>query len=183
MHLGRLLIATAAFVVFAAPAAVVYKWTDANGVVHYSDQPGPGAETIVTAGPQQNGISTGSRGPLGSPSRNFSDSSAASSAVTSLTIESPANEQVFFNDDVVSVRLRVEPPLQSTQSVSWSLNGRTLTDQAPQALSFALQSLPRGTYVIAATLTDSATGASQSAQSVTFYVRQPSELSPQHKQH
>ena len=34
---------------FAGQAAVVYKWTDADGVVHYSDQPVPGAEKIYTA--------------------------------------------------------------------------------------------------------------------------------------
>jgi len=28
----------------AAHALVVYKWTDAQGVVHFSDQPVPGAE-------------------------------------------------------------------------------------------------------------------------------------------
>ena len=181
MHLWQLLIASASMASFAATAAVVYKWTDGNGVVHYSDHPEPGAETIVTSGPQVNGISAGSMSPPGLPSQGLAASSAASSAVTALRIESPAKEQVFFNDDVVSVRLRVEPGLQGTQSVSWNLNGRTLTDQGPHALSFALQSLPRGTYVIAATLTDSATGASQTADSVTFYVRQPSELSPQHK--
>jgi hypothetical protein len=41
--------------------------------------------------------------------------------------------------------------------------------------------LDRGTYTIAATITDQKTGASQSSNSVTFFVRQPSALSPQHK--
>ena len=33
---------------FAGQAAVVYKWTDSDGVVHFSDQPVPGAEKITT---------------------------------------------------------------------------------------------------------------------------------------
>ena len=38
----------AALAAFAAQAAVIYKWTDADGVVHFSDQPVPGAEKIYT---------------------------------------------------------------------------------------------------------------------------------------
>ena len=48
------------------------------------------------------------------------------------------------------------------------------------ATQFALPHLDRGTYAIAATITDSS-GQSQSTPSVTFYVRQPSALSPQHR--
>jgi hypothetical protein len=43
MHPLRPWIVLAAFAAFAAQAAVIYKWTDANGVVHYSDQPVPGS--------------------------------------------------------------------------------------------------------------------------------------------
>jgi hypothetical protein len=41
--------------------------------------------------------------------------------------------------------------------------------------------LDRGTYTIAATVTDQNTGEAQSSGNVTFFVRQPSALSPQHK--
>jgi hypothetical protein len=175
MHLWRHLTVLALFASFAAGAAVVYKWTDKDGVVHFSDQPVPGAEMIITSGAASNGISAGASHAAPQP-RN-----TTATPVAALAIESPAREQVFFNDDVVPVRLHVEPALQPSQTISWNLNGAQLTDQGPQALSFSLQTLPRGTYVIGATLTDSATGNSQTADSVTFYVRQPSALSPQHK--
>jgi hypothetical protein len=48
-------------------------------------------------------------------------------------------------------------------------------------VSFTLQSLARGTYVLAATITDSVTGESKTSDSVTFYMRQPSELDNQHR--
>lgn len=176
MHLWRQLIASALLASFAAGAAVVYKWTDADGVVHFSDQPVPGAERIVTSGGASNGISAGAAtGPATQPR------SGAGQAVAAVAIELPAKEQVFFNDDVVAVRLHVEPGLQPTQTIAWNLNGQPLSDQGPKALAFALPALSRGTYTLGATVTDSATGASQSADSVTFYVRQPSELAPQHK--
>ena len=43
-----------------------------------------------------------------------------------------------------------------------------------------MQLLPRGTYAIAATVTDADSGDTKTTDSVTFYVRQPSELAPQH---
>jgi hypothetical protein len=41
-----------------------------------------------------------------------------------------------------------------------------------------LPTLARGTYVIAATVKDTLTGETQTTDSVTFYVRQPSSLAP-----
>jgi hypothetical protein len=97
-----------------------------------------------------------------------------------VTIESPTAEQVFFGDEIVPIRIHVEPALKPDHNIAWQLNGKSLDDQA-NAATFSLQSLPRGTYSIAATLTDPASGVSQSAGSVTFYVRQPSELAPLNK--
>ncbi len=176
MHPRQFWIALGLFASFGAAAAVIYKWTDAQGVVHFSDQPAPGAEKIVTETSSANGIG-GTTHFVPPPSRNAPVTGGRLKAVA---IDSPAKEQVFFNDDVVAVHLQVDPGLQSGQSVSWQLNGKRL-DQPPGALSFSLPALPRGAYVIAATVTDPNTGESQSADSVTFYVRQPSELSPQHK--
>ena len=43
------------------------------------------------------------------------------------------------------------------------------------------QAIAARTYAITATITDPQSGESRSTESVTFYVRQPSELSPQHQ--
>jgi hypothetical protein len=178
MHLRRLWIGLGLFAAFAASAAVVYKWTDADGVVHYSDQAVPGAEKIITSSGSVNGIGGSTRG-----SANTTPNKPAPPGLdySGLAIESPAKEQVFFGDEIVPVRLRLEPSLKPNQTITWHLNGKQLTDQPPDATGFALQGLDRGTYAVAATVTDLGSGESQSTDSVTFYVRQPSELSPQHK--
>jgi hypothetical protein len=67
--------------------------------------------------------------------------------------------------------------LKPDQQITWNLNGSAL-DQAPDAVTFALPPLARGTYVIAATVKDTVTGETQTTDSVTFYVRQPSSLAP-----
>jgi hypothetical protein len=179
MHLWRLVIALGLFAASAVSAAVVYKWTDADGVVHFSDQAVPGAEKIVTSSGPSNGIG----GQVGATSPNPNAAArkpAGSLKIVELAVDSPSKEQVFFGDDSVPVHLHLVPGLQENQTVTWQLNGRPLDDQAG-ALSFALQPMPRGSYTILAIVTDSVSGESQSTEGITFYIRQPSELAPQHK--
>jgi hypothetical protein len=180
MHLWRPCLVLCLFAAFAADGAVIYKWTDSDGVVHFSDQPVPGAEKIVTSSTTSNGIGGAAKGastPL-PPSAKPKDA-----AFTTLSIDSPSKEQVFFNDEIIPVRLTLEPALRPSQSITWHLNGKQLVDQSPTALAFTLQSLDRGTYVIAASVTDSVTGETKTSDSVTFYMRQPSELDLQHRTH
>jgi hypothetical protein len=171
------LILIGALVGFASQAAVIYKWTDADGVVHYSDQAVPGAEKIVTAGTS---TYSGTDSVRGLSSNNTAvKKPSAPAGFQQLNIGSPRSEQTFFGDEPVPVSLIAVPSLHEGQSVSWTLNGAAL-EQSPTATSFALQSLARGTYSIGATVTD-AGGETYSVAAVTFYVRQPSELSPQHR--
>jgi hypothetical protein len=76
--------------------------------------------------------------------------------------------------------LNLAPGLKPNQSITWHLNGKQL-EFPPDATSFPLPHLDRGAYTLAATITDQETSESQSSNSVTFYVRQPSALAPQHK--
>ncbi len=165
---------------FAGQAAVIYKWTDADGVVHYSDQPVPGAEKIVTSSSPSSG--TGAAPATG---RNQQSASAPKKPgglnLTEFAITSPAPDQTYFGDEVISVHLALEPSLKATQSITWHLNGKQLDGQDPSATQITLQSLDRGTYAIAATIVDQQTGESQSTDSVSFFVRQPSSLAPLHQ--
>jgi hypothetical protein len=174
MLLRRLWIALGLFAAFAAGAAVIYKWTDVDGVVHYSDQAVPGAEKIIISSSSANGIGRTTHAPA--PAAPAKAPSRLDYKV--FAIQSPVKEQVFFGDEIVSVRLGLDPALKSDQEIIWNLNGSPLTDQALDAVSFALPTLARGTYVIAATVKDTLTGETQTTDSVTFYVRQPSSLAP-----
>jgi hypothetical protein len=166
---------------FTVQAAVIYKWVDADGVVHYSDQASPGAEKIVTAGSSSQGASGAARNPAG-PTMQAPPRSAGGLNYAEFSITSPASEQTFFGDDVVAVHLNLNPPLRPNQSITWHLNGKQL-DFPPNAVSFPLPRLDRGTYALAATITDQQTSESETSNSVTFFVRQPSALSPQSPLH
>ena len=161
----------------AVQAAVVYKWVDADGVVHLSDQPVPGAERIVTAsGPGRAGTVTSSAA-AATPSK----PAPKPLAFAQFVITSPIKEETFTGNRPVSVHLALEPDLTPTQTISWSLNGQPLTSQAPDATQLTLEDLPRGTYSLAATISDQSSGETKSSESVTFYVVKTSLLSPTHK--
>lgn len=170
----------ASLAAFAGHAAVIYKWTDADGVVHYSDQSVPGAEKIYVNGPALNGSASTptSANPQTAP---INLGTAPKQAYNILSISSPTPEQSFFGDEAIGVALALDPNLKPGDTVTWHLNGKQLDDQGPTSTQFTLPHLDRGTYAIAATVTDAQSGQSQSSPSVTFFVRQPSALSPQHR--
>lgn len=181
MHPWRPWIVLAALAAFAGQAAVVYKWTDSDGLVHYSDQPVPGAEKIFTASSSTSGgTATATRSGANAASTAKKDV-APGLAYSQFSITSPTPDQTFFGDEVIDVHLALEPSLKPDQSITWHLNGKQLDDQGPTATQFSLPHLERGTYAIAATITDQTTGESLSTDSVSFFVRQPSALSPRHK--
>jgi Domain of unknown function (DUF4124) len=180
MHLRKKWVLVSMLTAYAVQAAVIYKWTDADGVVHYSDQEAPGSEKVFTSGNSSSNRGVATRGSAVAGGQAAQQASGGLN-YEHIAITSPVNEQTFFNDDVVSVHLAIEPALKPNQSITWHLNGKTLTDQPPDAQQFAMQRLDRGTYILAATVVDQATGDSQTTSSITFYVRQPSALSPQHR--
>ncbi|MEA3141402.1 MAG: hypothetical protein QOK23_3571 [Gammaproteobacteria bacterium] len=178
MHPRKLWLAVGLLTALAAQAAVIYKWVDADGVIHYSDQASPGAEKIYTSAPN---VSSSTRpqptvgGQLAQPrpptgGLNYTD----------FSITAPLTNQTFFGDDVIAVHLNLAPALRLNHAITWHLNGKQL-EFPPDAASFSLPHLDRGTYALAATITDQQTSESQSSNTVTFYVRQPSALAPQHK--
>lgn len=175
MHPRRSWMVLCVLAAFAAQAATVYKWVDANGVIHYSDQPEPGAEKMYISGPST--IAAAATAPTPPPPKK----PAGPLNFIKLAVSSPTPEQSFFGGDVVSVHLAVDPALSADQTITWHLNDKDLTDQSPDTTEFGLQGLDRGTYSISATITDQKTGEAQSTAPVTFYVKMPTLLSPQHK--
>jgi hypothetical protein len=184
MHPWRPWILLAGLAAFAGQAAVVYKWTAPDGVVHYSDQPVPGAEKIFTSSSPTHGAAASSPRSANpaAPAPNKKNVTTGL-AFNQFSITSPAPDQTFFGDDVISVHLSLEPGLKADQTITWYLNGQQLQDQGPAATQFTLPHLDRGTYAIAATIRDQETGESLSTDSVNFFVRQPSALAPLHQKH
>ncbi len=95
----------AALAAFAAQAAVIYKWTDADGVVHFSDQPVPGAEKISTGA--TNTATSGAPGTAPAPATDGQQKAGALD-YAEFSITSPTPEQTFFGDEPINANLALE---------------------------------------------------------------------------
>jgi hypothetical protein len=157
-------------------AAVIYKWTDADGVVHFSDQPVAGAQRIVTGGAPSPNRAVAPAAPVAPPA---TPKPAKPVGYSEFSIESPTSEATYFAG-AVSVRAHLAPGLKPNHVVTWTLNGQPL-EEPLDALEFHLDDLSRGTYNLNASVSDTDTREVLAATEVTFFVRQPSMLSPAHK--
>ena len=154
-------------------ATTVYRWTDADGVVHFSDQPEPGAEK-VPIGPAKLYGTPKLKAQKTTPEA-AKKKQLAHLGYTVVAVSSPAAEQTFF-DEPIPVALSLSPDLQEGHTLTWFLNGTPIEQTTG---SFVINFLDRGAYSIYATITDTGTQETTSSAPVGFYVRQPSVLAPQ----
>jgi len=89
-------------VAFAGQAAVIYKWTDSDGVVHYSDQSVPGAEKIYTASSSTSGATASAdRSNADTPAAGAKKAAAPRMSYSQFSITSPTPDQTFYGDETV----------------------------------------------------------------------------------
>ena len=158
-----------------ASAAEVWKWVDANGVTHYSDQPIPGAIKIeVRAGNISEARSA--QPPSNAPG---SDSQDGAGAYRTVEIVRPTNDQSIINTGgEVAVEIRIAPPVEGTHRLNLYLDGNLVTGFPRNAAVYALTAVPRGTHTLTAVVADASGNTIQEAPPVTFHVRQESIAQP-----
>jgi hypothetical protein len=184
MHLRHLLIGLAATFTFSSLswAATVYKWTDSNGVVHYSDQPEPGAQRIETQTVSDAPRTKGSAAPVTTARavRKPQDPDQARTTALDYTdfgFDMPQPEQ-NYNDGTVPVRVRLEPHLRNAHMLTLYLDGKLVTGQRDNTTEFTLTDVPRGAHTLIANVTDADSNESKNSPGLTFYVQRPSLLAP-----
>lgn len=159
-----------------ASSAEVWKWVDANGVTHYSDQPVPGAIRIE--------VRTGNVAQSNSPPSPSSATAAQSqdegrANYLTLQIVRPTNDQNIINTGGrVDVEVRISPPLEATHRLSLLVDGRAVTGSGRNVSTYALTEVPRGTHTVSAIVTDAEGNTLQESPTVTFNVRQESIAQP-----
>ena len=163
----------------AAPdAAEVYRWTDADGQSHYSDRPQPGAERItMTVSPP----ATGSPDDARPATSNQDPGDEAPQPVTryqSLTITSPAQEQVLWNiEGQLDVAAAVQPPLQPGHALRFTLDGRTTTAE-PGSTRAQFPEVFRGEHSLQVEVVDPSGRPLVSSPTSRFFVRQTALPNP-----
>lgn len=167
--LAGLICATAAF-------ATTYKWTDRNGVVHYSDRPAPGAEVIHVPGAQ------GFPALRSQPTTTAQGSSSAGqqqSPYLKLDLWKPENDETFTNTgNQVTVRLRLEPDLQPGHTVWLYLDGKRVDGLPAAGETFTLNEVWRGSHTLSAMVADSKGTPLIRSPTVTFHMQQTSVRRP-----
>ena len=114
-------------------AATVWKWRDANGVVHYSDQPVPGAEQV--SGLNSNSYTST---PVNKSTSSSASTSAASTSYTNVEIWNPSQEMTLANTSQVSVGVRVEPALAKDHRLALYMDGKLVPGFPPQGMEYQI---------------------------------------------
>jgi len=157
----------------ALAATTVYRWVDEQGVVHFSDQPHPGAEKMRV---QDAPTFPAPRIPQ-TPSAASAPEQAAPTG--SCSIESPGDQQNLMNTYSVSGSIHLPGQLDPGDRVLLMLDGKVLTGAADLSGAFQIPEIDRGAHTLAAqVLTPDGQVICQTPQ-ITFFVHQPSIQNPQ----
>lgn len=150
----RLFIVVSILLATGSVLAEAYRWTDENGIVHYSDKPEPGAERIEL--PSDN-VVTRRRAPTPvaatqTAANQQTAERPAAFKYESLTVASPAAEETLWNiAGVLNVSLNLQPALQDGHQVRVYFDG---DPQMVSGASFQIEEVYRGVHNLQAEVVD-----------------------------
>jgi hypothetical protein len=155
-------------------ADTMYRWVDAQGVVHYSDTPQPGAQQIQVPNAQ-----TYRAPPVPAAPPGTAATPAAPTVYQSCAITQPLADANLFAPEALAISVQVLPDLRPGDQLNVTLDGAKLPASAPGAMNFELAAPERGTHTINAVVLSADGQTLCSAPAVSFSVQRPSLLSPQ----
>jgi len=178
-----LLFALTATSVSGAPA---WTWVDANGQVHYSDTPVPGAKRVELSSAQSFG-STPQRQPSSTPDQTARPATAAEKPTgaqryRTFNIVSPKQQETLWNvGQTVNVQVELDPPLQSGHHLDMYVDGerRNLNSAGTD---FTLDDINRGIHTVQGVILDQNGGEVLRSLATTFMVQQTSIQNAQNSQ-
>jgi hypothetical protein len=162
-------------------AAPAWTWVDANGQVHYSDTPVPGAKQIELSGAQAFGSSTGQQAPptpAGQPAAGAAKSTGAAQRYRTFNIVSPKQQETLWNvGTTVGVQIALEPALQPNHRLDVFVDGerRNLNSTSTD---LTLEDVYRGIHTIQAVVVDQSGTEVIRSLATTFMVQQSSIQNP-----
>lgn len=163
----------------ALAGATVYKWTDEDGVVHYSDQPHANAEKVHVNSAQtfkEAGMSYG--GNYSAPASAAAPAAAADRAYQGCAVVQPMDNQTFANLDALNIVVQTDPVLKPGDQIYVSLDGQPLNNGAPTGGQFTLTPVDRGSHSLQAQVRGRDGTVLCQTPSVSFHVHQPSVQNP-----
>lgn len=153
-------------------SAEAYKWTDEDGVVHFSDKPQPGAEKVEldTSSTGRASTSNSRRNTTQAPDDADGTRTIAPFSYESLEIASPVAEETLWNlEGVLSVSLALSPSLRPGHQVRVYFDGEP---QLVRSANFQLEEVYRGTHNLQVEVIDETGRLMIRSRPNRFYVQQ-----------
>lgn len=135
-----------------ATYAEVYRWTDAQGAVHYGDRPPtPGAKPAQLPPLQLiPGSSSATRPPTAAGT-----APAPTTPAHGISVVSPTPDQTLRNTDrTLRVSVQLSQPLPEGGGLLYLLDGNPRTPAPIRDLSYAITDVDRGTHMVSAAVVD-----------------------------
>lgn len=160
-----------------ASSAPAWTWVDADGTVHFSDRPVPGARQVELAGAQNFGAAAAPVAPTARSSPQTSGN-AATAPYRAVDIVSPAEQETLWNiETTLNVQVRFQPTLQPGHRYDLVLDGqrRNVNTATPRA---SLSDVYRGTHTLEVIVLDEGGAELMRSPTRTFVVQQNSVQNP-----
>lgn len=164
-------------VLLALPAAAeIYKWTDANGHVVFSDQPHPGAQKL----PEKEVPTFGAPKLPAQPAPRKPEK-AAFQGYDTIAIVQPKNNSAFWDTaGEVTVETVLKPALRAGDKLVLNLDGKVAA-KSTGGTTFQLSNVDRGTHTLELNVKDADGNALGSSAPVTFTIHRASILNRKKK--
>ena len=160
----------------ASATTIIYKWVDENGVVHYSDQPHPNAQKLEVEGVQTYSSKSAAARP---PASTESETPAQGApSYRGCAIAQPLDQQNLQNAESVFIRVQTDPVVRRGDQIFISMDGQALNGGLATGMSYNVSPIDRGAHTVQAQVKDREGQTLCQTPPVTFYVHQPSLLSP-----
>lgn len=157
-----------------AAAAPVYRYVDADGVVHYTDKPPTPDARPIELKPVQTVGSRPAPGEAAIPTAPGNPPAAESAARIEVGITAPTADETLRGDDGrLPVSLILGSPIPDGAGLLYLLDGRAQNAAPTRALSFTMENVERGSHLIGARLVDRAGRELGAATPVIVHMKPP----------
>jgi len=156
-------------------SAEIYRWTNPDGRVVYSDRPQSADAEAVQLPPLQ--TYTPQALPSSGSAGNASAGKQQDAGYKELAVTSPANDVVLRdNGGTVSVQVKIDPPLRRGHRIEIVLDGKPVGRGAGTSVSLA--NVDRGTHSVSAVVVDGDGKTLVQASAVTFHLKRHFKARP-----
>jgi hypothetical protein len=161
--------------------APAWTWVDANGTVHFSDTPVPGARQIELTGAQGFGAppppAPASAAPTG-PGPTSQSTPRPASPYRTITIVSPASQETLWNiGGNLNVQVAIEPRLQPGHRLDLLIDGQRRNLNAT-GTQLSIPEVFRGVHTLLALVVDARGTEIARSPPTSFIVQQTSTQNP-----